>query len=152
MSGSTDPTSRLAAVPSEAQILDVFEDLVGLAQVLANPNLAVEILGVAIDEVQHSRRRWPGYKIADRSLIAILHRCRVDHPSDLWKLLPPEVDWTKPFTTADMARKIDRPLWFAQRVAYCLRQSGAAQVVGKKGNHLVYAGIVDDRTPIAHVP
>ena len=30
------------------------------------------------------------------------------------------------------------PLSFAQRVAYCLRLTGAARVVGKQGNRLIY--------------
>ena len=124
--------------PKRGAILDIFEDLVGLAQILADPNLVIEILGVAIDEVRIPRRRWPGYKIADRCLIQILDRRRIEHPADLWTLLPPEHDWTEPFTTADIARRIDRPLWFAQRVAYCLRLSGAAPVIGKRSNHRVY--------------
>ena len=33
---------------------------------------------------------------------------------------------------------LDRPLSFAQRVAYCLRLTGAARVVGKQGNRLIY--------------
>jgi hypothetical protein len=124
--------------PRRGAILDIFEDLVGLAQILADPNLVIEILGVAIDEVRIPRRRWPGYTIADRCLSEILDRRRIERPADLWTLLPSEYNWTEPFTTADIARRIDRPLWFAQRVAYCLRHSGTALTVGKRGNQRVY--------------
>lgn len=124
--------------PRRGSILDIFEDLVGLAQILAEPNLIIEILGVAIDEVRVPRRRWPGYKIADRCLVQILDRRRIEHPADLWTLLPLEHNWREPFTTVDIARRINRPLWFAQRVAYCLRHSGTALTVGKRGNHRVY--------------
>jgi hypothetical protein len=34
---------------------------------------------------------------------------------------------------------MERSVVFAQRVAYCLRLTGAARVVGKVGNSLVYA-------------
>ena len=44
----------------------------------------------------------------------------------------------KPFSTIDLAQRLGRPVWFAQRVAYCLRKTGAARVVGKTGNRLVY--------------
>ncbi|MGC8640374.1 MAG: hypothetical protein ACP5XB_10920 [Isosphaeraceae bacterium] len=133
--------------PRRGAILDIFEDLVGLAQILADPNLVIEILGVAIDEVRVPRRRRPGYRIADRSLIEVLDRRKIERPADLWTLLPGGYDWTEPFTTADIARRIDRPLWFAQRVAYCLRLSGAALIVGKRGNQRVYANneLVDCR-------
>ena len=39
-----------------------------------------------------------------------------------------------------LARELGRPLSFAQRVAYCLRLTGAARVVGKTGNRLIYSG------------
>ena len=38
----------------------------------------------------------------------------------------------------ELAQTLDRPLAFAQRVAYCLRLTGAARVVGKQGNRLIY--------------
>jgi hypothetical protein len=124
--------------PKRGRILDFFEDLVGLAQMLRDPNLVIEILGIAIDEVRVPRRRWPGFRVADRSLVEILDRRLIEQPSDLWTLLPGEHGWTDPFTTAEMARRIDRPLWFAQRVGYCLRLSGAATIVGKRGRHRLY--------------
>jgi hypothetical protein len=37
--------------PKRGAIVDFFEDLMGLAQILPDPNLVIEILGVAIDEV-----------------------------------------------------------------------------------------------------
>jgi hypothetical protein len=127
--------------PKRGAIVDVFEDLVGLAKLLPDPNLILEVLSVAIDEVRIPRRRWPGYQIADRCLIKILERRQIQSPTDLWTLLPDGHDWTAPFTTADIARRIDRPLWFAQRVGYCLRLSGAATIVGKRGNHRLYVSM-----------
>ncbi len=124
--------------PKRGGVVDLFEDLVGLARILPDPNLDVEVLPVSIDEIRVSRRRRPGYRIVDRRLVEILGRLSIESPADLWKLLPQGHDWTEPFTTADIARRIDRPLWLAQRVAYCLRLSEAAQVVGKRGNHRLY--------------
>ena len=57
---------------------------------------------------------------------------------DLWNLVPPECEGREPFTTHALAQTLNRPLAFAQRVAYCLRLTGAAQVVGKQGNRLIY--------------
>ncbi len=57
---------------------------------------------------------------------------------DLWELIPDGDNWRTPFTTGDLARGIDRPLWFAQRVAYCLRLSGAAIPLEKRRNSQVY--------------
>ncbi len=124
--------------PKRGAVVDLFTDLVGLARLLPDPNLEIEVLAVSIDEIRVSRRRWPGYRVADRCLVEILSKLSIECPTDLWKLLPPSDDWKEPFTTTDIARRIDRPLWLAQRVAYCLRLSEAVQVIGKLGNNLVY--------------
>jgi len=127
--------------PKRGAVVDLFEDLVGLARILPDPNLDIEVLPVSIDEIRVSRRRRPGYRIVDRHLVEILGKLSIERPADLWKLLPQSHDWAEPFTTADIARRIDRPLWLAQRVAYCLRLSEAAQVVGKRGNHRLYVSV-----------
>ena len=124
--------------PKRGSPVDVFEDLVGLAHIFPNPNLALELLAVSIDEIRIARRRWPGYKVVDRCLTGSLGKSVLERAADLWCLLPADQDWAEPFTTADIARRIDRPLWFAQRVAYCLRLSGASLAIGKKGNHRIY--------------
>jgi hypothetical protein len=127
--------------PKCGAVVDLFEDLVGLARILPDPNLDIEVLPVSIDEIRVSRRHRPGYRIVDRRLVEILGKLSIERPADLWKLLPQSHDWAEPFTTADVARRIDRPLWLAQRVAYCLRLSEAAQVVGKRGNHRLYVSV-----------
>jgi hypothetical protein len=124
--------------PKLGAMIDLFEDLVGLASRLPDPNLSLEAVGVAIDEVRLPRRRWPGYQVVDRRLTEVADRLLIERPADLWKLLPDEIDWQTPFTTADLARVLERSLWFAQRVAYCLRVSGAAEILGKSRNHRVY--------------
>jgi hypothetical protein len=142
--GGADLSARRS--PKRGAVVDVFEDLVGLARVFPHPNLVIEVLGVSIDEIRTPRRRWPGYKIADRCLIEIHDRFELSQAADLWDLLPDDRDWSEPFTTADISRRIDRPLWFAQRVAYCLRHSGAARHVGKNRNHRLYAR--EERMPL----
>ncbi len=124
--------------PKRGAVVDLFDDLVGLARILPDPNLDIEVLPVAIDEIRVIRRRPPGYQVVDRCLVKILEVFRIENPADLWKLLPGDQAWSEPFTTADIANRIDRPLWLAQRVAYCLRLSEAAQVVGKRGNSWIY--------------
>jgi hypothetical protein len=84
------------------------------------------------------RRPWPGYSVADRILGTIHETTGLRCAADLWSLLPDHCGGREPFTTRELAEKIDRPLWFAQRVAYCLRKSGAVNVSGKSGNWRIY--------------
>jgi hypothetical protein len=132
------PDLSVRRSPKQGAVVDVFEDLVGLARVFPHPNLAIEVLGVAIDEIRIPRRRWPGYRVVDRRLGQVREAVRLERPGDLWRLLADGPDWTVPFTTLDIAARTGRPVWIAQRVAYCLRNSGAARVVGKAGNRQIY--------------
>ncbi len=130
--------------PRRGAFADLFEDLVGLAADFPHPHLIIELLGISIDEVRVDRRRWPGYSIADRTLREVLGTRVLRGPADLWGLLPADHDWSQPFTTIEIASRMGRPRWFAQRVAYCLRLSGAARSLGKRANLNVY---VSSRPP-----
>ena len=124
--------------PKQGVLFDVFDDLVGVVGIFPHANLEIEILGVTIDEVRVPRRRRPGYAVADRRLREIHRTTSLIQAVDLWGLLPDAFGVGEPFTTRELAGKLGRPLWFAQRVAYCLRLTGAARVTGKTRNHLVY--------------
>ncbi len=130
-----DVSARLS--PKRGQLVDVFDDLVGLARVFPHPNLRVDVLAVEIDEVRIPRRRWPGYAVVDRLLRGVSETVTLRAPRDLFTLLP--ADLTSPFTTLDIAERLGRPQHFAQRVAYCLRLSGAVEILGKNGNRRIYS-------------
>jgi hypothetical protein len=130
-----DLSARLS--PKRGDVVDVFEDLVGVASVFPDPNLAIEVLGVAIDEIRIPRRRRPGFTVIDRRLGEVRDGRTLRVPADLWGLLP-EADWNQPFTTTEIAERIGRPLWLAQRVAYCLRLAGAVRSVGTRNRHRLY--------------
>jgi hypothetical protein len=132
------PDVSARSSPKRGALHDVFDDLIGVVRVFPHANLDIEVLGVAIDEVRMPRRRRPGYVIADRRLDTICASALLARAEDLWTLLPDDCDGRAPFTTFDLAERLGRPLWFAQRVAYCLRLTGAARVAGKSGHHVVY--------------
>ena len=132
--GGVELSSRQS--PKRGALVDVFDDLIGLACVFPHTGLVVEVLGVAIDEVRVARRRRPGFAVVDRRLREVVERASLVEAEDLWSLLPDGLDGA--FTTRGLAHALGRPLAFAQRVAYCLRLSGAVEAAGKTGNHHVY--------------
>ena len=79
-----------------------------------------------------------GTRCADRHLGQIHETATLARARDLWNILPAACDEDASFTTVELAQRLARPVWFAQRVAYCLRKTGAARVVGKNGNRLIY--------------
>jgi hypothetical protein len=42
------------------------------------------------------------------------------------------------FTTEEIARLAPMPRWLAQKMAYCLRKTGAIEPHGKRGNSWLY--------------
>lgn len=122
--------------PWRGRLIDVFEDLVGLARLLPHPHLELEVLGIAIDEIRVPRRRRPGYGVIDREVRDIRAMLKIEGPADLWDLLPKELP--VPFSTSDIASRLDVPSMPAERIAYCLRQAGAATPCGKRGNRILY--------------
>jgi hypothetical protein len=124
--------------PTRGALVDIFDDLIGLVRIFPHANLDIEVLGVTIDEVRARRRRRPGYSVADRRLGEIRETVTLAAAGDLWGLLPAACHDHAPFTTVELATWLGRPIWFAQRVAYCLRKTGAARVMSKSGNRLIY--------------
>jgi hypothetical protein len=65
-----------------------------------------------------------------------LDSVEVRSPADVLSLLPQHLP--DPFTTADLADRLGRSRHLAQRVAYCLRESGVLQSVGRDGRGVLY--------------
>lgn len=123
--------------PWKGSVVDVFPDLVGFVPIFPNPGLSLDLLTLAIDEVRVSQRRRPGFRVVDRRLDAIEQVFRLVVAADLWNLIPTPLP--DPFTTLDVTAQLDCSMWLAQQIAYCLRLTGAASVVGKRGNRIRYS-------------
>lgn len=125
--------------PKRGSSLDVFDHLISLAGLFPHPRLEIELLEVEVDEVRVPCRRWPGHRVADRRLTRVVSSRILRSPDDLWDLLPPSVrDSPLPFTTRELAIDLGRDDSFAQRVAYCLRRSGAVVETGYRSRRRLY--------------
>ena len=118
--------------------MDVFDDLMGLVRIFPHANLDIEVLGVTIDEVRIPRRRRPGYTVADRRLGQIHESATLVLRRGPLEPVASRLCWRRDFHNSRSGARLERPVWFAQRVAYCLRKTGAARQVGKTGNRLIY--------------
>jgi hypothetical protein len=130
--------------PRRQRLDQLFQELVSFPDLLRCLNFSIEIVRIQAEEVQRydgrRERRRRGWVMVERRLLGVLERHVIATPSDLWSLISWELP--EPFQTLHLARVLHRPRWFAQKVAYCLRESGASTVIGKAGNALVYS-----RTP-----
>jgi hypothetical protein len=127
--------------PRRQRMNQLFQELVSFPDLLRCPNFSIEIVCIQAEEVQRydrrPGRRRRGWVIVERRLLGVLERHVIATPSDLWSLISWELP--EPFHTLQLARLLHRPRWFAQKVAYCLCESGASTTIGKAGNALVYS-------------
>jgi hypothetical protein len=138
--------------PKRGGLGDIFMDLVHFAALFPHPRLTLEVLLVDVEEQRvpkpKHRFRRKNYTSLEQSLLEVTERRELRSAADLWSLLP-EVKLPSAFDTAQLALQIDRPRWFAQKVAYCLRTSGSIRVVGKSGNSQLYSLTKPRRRPRA---
>lgn len=140
-SGGKILSSRLS--PKKGTWLDLFDDLVYFTKVFPHDNLTLEVPLVHIEEHRipghgkRRRRRQKDHIVEDVCLVEVLETRRITRADQLWKFLPGKLP--KEFDTGDLARVVDCKRWIAQRIAYCLRETGAAEPVGKRGNAVTYA-------------
>jgi hypothetical protein len=132
--------SRLS--PKRGQVLDVFDELVYFTQVFPHKRLTLEVLLVEVEELRypgHGRRRRRGkrdFQIEDQRLLGVVEAHRFRTLADLRNVLPKQLPAI--FHTGDLAECLEIKRWVAQRIAYCLRETGAIKSVGKQGNALLY--------------
>jgi hypothetical protein len=132
--------SRLS--PKRGQVLDLFDELIYFTRVFPHKRLTLEVLLVEVEELRypgHGRRRRRGkrdFQIEDQRLLGVVEAHRFRTLTDLRKVLPQQLPAT--FHTGDLAECLEINRWVAQRIAYCLRETGAIKSVGKQGNALLY--------------
>lgn len=126
--------------PKRGRLEDAFEEIVSVSWLLAHPSFSLEILLTQEEEVrtQAPGRGWrrKGWVVVERRLVGVVESHVISHPADLLGWLPPGLP--SPFTTAHLAEGLSVSRDLAQKMAYCLRESGAIQRVGKQGNALTY--------------
>ncbi|MEX0614178.1 MAG: hypothetical protein WD738_02395 [Pirellulales bacterium] len=121
--------------PKQGTLLDVFEELVHFTRVFPHPRLTLEVLLVEIEEWRypgHGRRRWRrdnDHLVEDQRLLDVVGFHSFRTAADLCQMLPHALP--KPFHTGHLAEQLGVARWIAQRMAYCLRETGAIQSVGK---------------------
>ena len=134
---------RRRVSPKQGTLLSLFDDLIHFTNVFPHPRLTIDVALVEVEEWRypgHGRRRWrrPGdFLVEDQKLVAVRSRCQIQTAADLAALAVCKLP--TPFHTGHLATGLDVSRPVAQRIAYCLRQTGAATVVGKHCNARLYA-------------
>jgi len=129
--------------PKRGTFHDIFGELVSFPSLMAHDRFSLDVLLIHEEELRRydGRRGWRrrGWVTHERRLLEVIARRQFATPADLAELVPASL--AEPFTTSDLAAAIGRPRRLAQRTAYCLREMGAIQAVGKEGNAFLYARV-----------
>ncbi|HEY4234223.1 MAG TPA: hypothetical protein VGM76_12400 [Lacipirellulaceae bacterium] len=128
--------------PKRQSVIDMFEELVHFTRVFPHRRLTLEVVLVEIEEWRvpgHGRRRrWRrgDQQTEDQRLLAIVGGEKFQTASDLCRMLPATLPC--PFHTGHLAEGLSVQRWIAQRMAYCLRKTGAIEAVGKQRGAWLY--------------
>jgi hypothetical protein len=131
--GGKEVSRRLS--PKRQTLVDIFEELVHFTRVFPHRRLTLEVLLIEIEEWRYPghgrRRRWRDndHQVEDQRLLEVVAAHEFRTAGDLCRMLPPALP--RPFHTGHLAEGLGVERWIAQRMAYCLRETGAVQSVGK---------------------
>jgi len=129
--------------PKRGKLLDVFDELVYFTRVFPHPRLVLEVALVEVEELRYPghgrrrRRRKNDFQVEDQRLTQIVETHRFRTLTDLRKLLPRGLP--SKFHTGHLAEQLQIERSIAQRMAYCMRETGAIYSVGKQGNAMLYS-------------
>lgn len=122
--------------PKRGRLEDLFWELVGIPQLLSNPNFSLEVLMIREEEVRrYDRRRRKGWVLEGRRLLEVVDRHLFTKSEDWLAFVPAGLNF---FTTVELATGIDANRELAQKLAYCLRHGRMIELIGKRGRANLY--------------
>ncbi len=127
--------------PKTCDWMELFIDLVHFCTVFPCKRLTLEVLMIEAEETRidrtPKRRRGKPYQTIDIRMTKVCESLKFQSIQDLVMCLPSE-QLPSTFDTGELARILDRPRWFAQKVAYSLRMMGAIETVSRRRNAHMY--------------
>lgn len=126
--------------PKRCTRLDMFHELIYFTTVFPHRRLTLRMPLIEIEEDRYPFRRRNKrrgqHKVQDQRLLNVVGEDVYKTRADLRALLPAKLPGV--FGTLEISSQMEIDRWFAQRIAYCLRKTGTAREVGKKGNSIQY--------------
>jgi len=125
--------------PRRGRIEDLFMEMVHLPRFLRSAPFTLDVLLVREEELRYydDKRGWrrKGWLVEERRLLEVVESVQFATRTDWMKLLPAELDT---FTTKDLSETMGIKRMLAQRMAYCYREAGLIEQVGKDGRSHLY--------------
>ena len=125
--------------PKRGRLEDLFWGIVSIPQLLSNPNLSLEVVMIREEEARRyvGKRAWRrrGWGVEERRLLEVVDQRLFATSSDWLVFLPTALE---SFTSKDLAETMGVRRELAQKMAYCFRQMGIVEFIGKEGRANLY--------------
>jgi len=130
--------------PKRGKLIDLFDELVRIPQLVKEKNFELEVLLTEEEETRcnDGRGSWRrrGISIKDHHLKGVVDSVHFKCVEDYLHFLPS--DLAQPFTSRQLAVHLRISLRLARRMTYCLREMDVLQVEGKTGRALLFKSSV----------
>lgn len=138
--GRKGRVQRRRKSPRTGRLIDLFDELVSLPDLINRENFTLEILLIREEEVrrQDGKGSWRrrGVSILDRKLVDVAESIRFESKQDFRRFLPRRC--RGPFSNRSLAADMGYSIYDARRITYCLRKMELIREVGKNGRELLF--------------
>jgi len=125
--------------PREGRVENVFDELIMMPDLIANPNFSLDVLLIEEEELRchDGKGSWwrGGVTTVDTRLVQVLGRVELHQPGDFLRFIPKELP--NPFTNAELAAATGVPAGLTRQLTYCLRKAGLLREAGWRGKALL---------------
>ncbi len=126
--------------PKKGKLVDLFDELVRIPDLIAQENFILEILMTKEEEIRckDGKGSWrrKGISIVDRKLVQVVEKVIFKEAKDFMRFLPEELP--RDFTNKDLAKMLKITIYKARKVTYCLKKIMIIKEVGKIRNELIF--------------
>lgn len=142
MESSEEIISRRKS-PKKGKLIDLFDELVRIPDLIAEENFTLEILMTKEEEIRctDGKGSWrrKGISIKDRKLVEVIEKVTFKGKMDFLIFMPKELPQN--FTNKELAKILKVTVYKARKITYCFRKMNIIKEVGKLRNEIIFARV-----------
>jgi hypothetical protein len=126
--------------PKKGKLIDLFDELVRIPDLIEEENFTLEILMTKEEEIRckDGKGSWrrKGISIKDRKLVEVVEKVTFNEKDDFLMFIPKELPHN--FTNKDLAKTLKVTVYKARKITYCFRKMNIIKEIGKLRNELIF--------------
>ncbi|MGH4117255.1 hypothetical protein [Clostridium sp.] len=138
--GELDEIISRRKSPKKGKLVDLFDELVRISDLILEENFMLEILMTKQEEIRcnDGKGSWrrKGISISDRKLVEVVEKVVFKEKEDFLIFLPKGLP--ESFTNKNLAAELKITIFKARKVTYCLRKMEIIKQIGKNKNEIIF--------------